>query len=59
MLAPVPDLSRWKAAHSRPLVIDYCRWNQAVERALRANTEAAFTMLFLWPRVLLRTFTGI
>lgn len=59
MLAPVTDLARWKAAHSRPLVIDYCRWNEAVERALRANAEAAFTMLFLWPRILLRTFTGI
>ena len=30
MLSPVTDLARWKAAHSRPLVIDYCRWNQAV-----------------------------
>ena len=44
MLAPVTDLSRWKAAHSRPLVIDYCRWNQAVEVAMRANLNAWITL---------------
>ena len=59
MLAPVPDLSRWKAAHSRPLVIDYCRWNQAIEATMRANVDAFFTLTFIWSRVLLRTFTGI
>jgi len=55
----VTDLARWKAAHSRPLVIDYCRWNEAVETTLRANTEAAFTLMFLWPRILLRAVTGV
>ena len=59
MLAPVPDLARWKAAHSRPLVIDYCRWNQAIEATMRANVDAFFTLTFIWSRVLLRTFTGI
>lgn len=56
---PVTDLARWKASHARPVVIDYCRWSEAVETALRANTEAAFTLLFLWPRVLLRTYLGV
>ena len=59
MLAPVTDLARWKAAHSRPLVIDYCRWNQAIEATMRANVDAFFTLTFIWSRVLLRTFTGI
>ena len=59
MLAPVTDLARWKAAHSRPLVIDYCRWNQAIEATMRANVDAFFTLTFIWPRVMLRTFTGI
>ena len=59
MLAPVTDLVRWKALHARPAVIDYCRWNQAIETTMRANMEAAFTLSFMWPRILLRTFTGI
>lgn len=59
MLAPVTDLARWKTAHSRPAVINYCRWNEVVETTLRANTEAAFTLMFLWPRVLLRTYLGV
>ena len=59
MLAPVTDLARWKAAHSRPVVIDYCRWNQAVEATMRANVDAWFTLIFLWPRVLLRTVMGV
>ena len=59
MLAPVTDLARWKAAHSRPLVIDYCRWNQAIESTMRANMDALFTLTFIWPRVLLRTVMGV
>lgn len=59
MLAPVTDLGKWKAAHSRQVVIDYCRWNEAVETTLRANTEAAFTLMFLWPRILLRAAFGV
>lgn len=59
MLAPVTDLARWKALQARPVVIDYCRWNQAIETTMRANMEAAFTISFMWPRILLRTFTGI
>ena len=59
MLAPVTDLARRKAAHSRPLVIDYCRWNQAVEAAMRANLNAWITLTFVWPRVMLRTTFGI
>lgn len=58
MLAPVTDLARWKAAHSRLLVIDYCRWNQAIEATMRANVDAFFTLTFIWPRVLLRAMTG-
>jgi len=54
----VTDLARWKAAHSRPLVIDYCRWNQAIEATMRANVDAFFTLTFIWPRVLLRAMTG-
>lgn len=59
MLAPVTDLARWKATHSRPLVIDYCRWNQAVETAMRANVNAWITLTFIWPRVMLRTCFGV
>lgn len=58
MLAPVTDLARWEAAHSRPLVIDYCRWNQAIEATMRANVDAFFTLTFIWPLVLLRAMTG-
>ena len=59
MIAPVTDLARWKAAHSRPVVIDYCRWNQAIESTMRANMDALFTLTFIWPRVLLRTVMGV
>ena len=59
MLAPVTDLARWKAAHSRPLVIDYCRWHQAVETTMRANLHAWITLTFIWPRVMLRTCFGV
>ena len=53
------DLAHWKAAHSRPLVIDYCRWNQAIEATMRANVDAFFTLTFIWPRVLLCAMTGV
>ena len=59
MPAPVTDLARWKAAHSRPVVIDYCRWNQAIESTMRANMDELFTLTFIWPRVLLRTVMGV
>ena len=59
MLAPVTDLASWKAAHSRPLVIDYCRWNQAIEVTTRANIDAWITLTFVWPRVMLRTCFGV
>ena len=55
MPAPVTDLARWKAAHVRPVVINHCRWNQAVEAAMRANLNAWITLTFVWPRVMLRT----
>lgn len=54
MLAHVTKLDDWKAAHSRPVVIDYCRWSEAVETTMRANLDMAFTLWFVWPRVLLR-----
>lgn len=59
MLTLVTELARWKAQHTRPAVVDYCRWNEALEATLRANTEAFFTLAFMWPRILLRTVTGI
>ena len=59
MLAPVTDLARWKAAHSRPVVIDYCRWNEAVESIARANMDMWLTTTFIWPRILLRTVMGV
>ena len=59
MLAPVTDLARWKAAHSRPVVVGYCRLNQAIESTMRANINAFFTLTFIWPRVLLRTVMGV
>ena len=55
MSASVTKLADWKAAHSRPVVIDYCRWSEAVETAMRANLEAFFTLTMVWPRILLRT----
>ena len=54
MLAPVTDLGRWKAAHSRPVVIDALRWNAAAEKVMRANFSAWLTLTFLGPRVVLR-----
>ena len=59
MLAPVTNLGKWKAAHARPVVIDYCRWNEALEMTLRANVDTAFTLTFLWPRIMLRTMMGV
>lgn len=59
LLAPVTHLGAWKARHSRPVVIDYLRWHQAIETTLRANTEAALTLGFIWPRILLRTLAGV
>ena len=59
MISYVTDLAKWKAAHSRPVVIDYCRWNQALESVVRANLDAYITLTFVWPRVLLRTIFGI
>ena len=59
MLAPVTHLGAWKARHSRPVVIDYLRWHQAIETTLRANAEAAFTLSFIWPRIMLRAMMGV
>ena len=59
MISHVTDLAKWKAAHSRPVVIDCCRWSQALESIARANLDAYTTMTFIWPRVLLRTAFGI
>lgn len=59
MLAPVTELAKWKAAHSRPVVLDYCRWSEAVETVARANLNAWFTLAFMWPRILLRTVAGV
>lgn len=55
MLAPVTKIDAWKAAHSRPVVIDYCRWSEAVETVTRANMDMWLTLTFIWPRVMLRT----
>jgi len=57
--ASVTKLDDWKASRTRPAVIDYCRWNEALEMTLRANVDAAFTLTFLWPRILLRTYFGM
>ncbi|MDQ5904145.1 MAG: hypothetical protein QG672_1738 [Pseudomonadota bacterium] len=59
MRATVTKLDVWRAAHSRPVVIDYCRWSQAVETVARANLDAWFTLTFLWPRILLRSAFGV
>lgn len=55
----VTELAKWKAAHSRPVVIDYCRWSEAIETVGRANLNAWFTLTFMWPRILLRTVAGV
>lgn len=59
MSASVTKLADWKAAHSRPVVIDYCRWSEAVETTMRANMDMAFTLWFVWPRVILRAAMGV
>ena len=59
MLAPVTDLGKWKAAHSSPVVIDYCRWSEAVETVTRANMDMWVTLTFIWPRVMIRTVFGV
>ena len=59
MLAPVTKIDAWKAAHSRPVVIDYCRWSEAVETVTRANVDMWVTTLLIWPRIMLRTVTGV
>ena len=59
MLAPVTDLGKWKAAHSRPVVIDALRWNEAAEKIARANLSAWMTLTFIWPRVLVRSVFGV
>lgn len=59
MLAPVTQIDQWRRAHHRPVVIDYLRWNEAVETAMRANIDALFTIGFIWPRVILRAALGV
>ena len=59
VLAPVTDLGKWKAAHSRPVVIDALRWNEAAEKITRANINAWLTLTFIWPRVLVRSAFGV
>ena len=59
MLAPVTDLGKWKAAHSRPAVIDALRWNEAAEKIARANINAWLTPTFIRPRVLVRSVFGV
>lgn len=59
MLAPVTDIARWKAEHSRPVVIDYCRWSEAAQIVAEANLRVFLTTYFVWPRVMLRTCFGV
>ena len=59
MLAPATDLGKWKAAHTRPVVIDTLRWNEAAEKIARANLNAWLTLTFIWPRVLVRSMFGV
>ena len=59
MLAPVTKIDAWKAAHSRPAVIDTLRWNEAAEKITRANLNAWLTLTFIWPRVLVRSMFGV
>ena len=59
MLAPVTDLGKWKAAHSRPVVIDALRWNEATEKITSANLNAWMTLTFIWQRVLVRSVFGV
>ena len=59
MLQPVTDLGKWKAAHSRPAVIDALRWNEATETVTRANMDMWVTLTFIWPRVLVRSVFGV
>ena len=52
-------MGKWKAAHTRPVVIDTLRWNEAAEKITRANLNAWLTLTFIWPRVLLRSMFGV
>lgn len=52
MISPVTDLGKWKAAHSRPVVIDALRWSEAIESVLTTNLR----VVFAWQRTVLRAW---
>lgn len=54
----VTDLAKWRQAHKKP-VIDYCRWNEALESITKTNVDMVIRLYFIWPRVMLRTVFGV
>lgn len=54
----VTNLAQWRQAHKKP-VIDYCRWNEALESITRTNVDTLARLYFIWPRVMLRTIFGV
>ena len=57
-MKPVTDMAQWKRTHKKP-VIDYCRWNEALESVTRTNVDTFVRLYFIWPRVMLRTIFGV
>lgn len=58
-MKPVTDLAQWKRAHSQPVVIDLCRWNEALESITKTNVDMIVRLYFIWPRIMLRTCFGV
>ena len=57
-MSPVTNLAQWRQTHNKP-IIDYCRWNEALESITRTNVDTFVRLYFIWPRVMLRTVFGV
>lgn len=57
-MRPVTNLAQWRQTHKKP-VIDYCRWNEALENITKTNMDVVIRFYFIWPRVMLRTVFGV
>ena len=57
-MRPITELAQWRQTHKKP-VIDYCRWNEALENITKTNMDVVIRFYFIWPRVMLRTVFGV
>ena len=57
-MRPITELAQWRQTHKKP-VIDYCRWNEALESITKTNMDVVIRFYFIWPRVMLRTIFGV